>query len=339
MQEEKLKPFLRTTNTSETSETTETTETFETNNKQTTAIIIANPTSGSYQQNQQQIEETLAQLRKQGWHAELRLTKEAGDARKLAKEAVAQKCDVAIAFGGDGTINEVIQELAGSETALGVLPSGTVNVWARETGIPLDIEGARTVLLKGQTRRIDLGYTPGHYFLLMAGVGLDGEITNAVEKKPAKRFGVLGYLFMGAWLGLGYPSFHATLQIDDRTVKVNALQIIVGNTQLYGGAIKYTWYAKCDDGLLDVCVVKKQTILGRIAAIGDFLLRHDRRKRWVRYFTCTSLTIHTRHPIAMQIDGDPRGYINEQDPPATFNVVPGALKVIVPQNLPEDIFS
>src|SRR5690348_11392516 len=206
------------------------------------AIVIANPTAGSYTQNTAQIEETITQLREHGWDVELKLTEAQGDAGRLAREAVEQQLDVVVAVGGDGTINEVIQELAGSETALGVLPSGTVNVWARETGIPLDIAGARTVLLKGQTRRIDLGHTPGHYFLLMAGVGLDGEITNAVEKKPAKRFGVLGYIFMGAWLGLGYPSFHATLQVDDRTVKVNALQIIVGNTQLYGGAIKYTWY-------------------------------------------------------------------------------------------------
>ena len=334
MQEDTLKPAMPTASSAETSAT---------KTKQTTAVIIANPTSGSYQQSKQQIEETLVQLRKQGWQADLRLTQNAGDARRLAKEAVAQKCDIAIAFGGDGTINEIIQELAGSETTLGILPSGTVNVWARETGIPLDVAGARKVLLQGQTRRIDLGYTPGHYFMLMAGIGLDGEITHAVEKKPAKRFGVLGYLLIGTWLGLGYPSFRATLDVDGQTVKVNALQIIVGNTQLYGGAIKYTWHAKCDDGLLDVCVVKKQTVLGRIATFADFLLRREQRKQWVRYFTCTALTIHTRQPVAMQIDGDPKGYINEQneheDSATTFHIVPGALKVIVPQKTPEDIFS
>lgn len=333
MQEEKLKPAINASQISETSETTVT------KSKQTTAVIIANPTSGSYQQNKQQIEETLTQLRQQGWQAELRLTQHAGDARLLAKEAVAQKIDVAIAFGGDGTINEVIQELAGSETTLGVLPSGTVNVWAREIGIPLDIAGARNVLLHGQTRRIDLGHTPGHYFLLMAGVGLDGEVTNAVEKKPAKRFGVLGYLLMSAWFGLSYPSFRASLEIDGRTVKINALQIIVGNTQLYGGAIKYTWHAKFDDGLLDVCVVKKQTALKRIATISDFLLRREQRKQWVSYFTCTSLTISTRKSVAMQIDGDHKGYINENDTSTTFNIVPGALKVIIPQNPPQDLFS
>ena len=110
-----------------------------------------------------------------------------------------------IAAGGDGTINEVIQGLAGSETALGVLPSGTVNVWARELGIPLDDTRARNVLVNGQTRRIDLGRINGRYFLLMVGIGFDGEVTQAVEGKPLKRlvFSVIPWLFYGLDLDIG----------------------------------------------------------------------------------------------------------------------------------------
>src|SRR5438552_602963 len=143
---------------------------------QTTSIIIANPASGSYTQNRQQIEETLSFLRQHGWQVDLRMTRAAGDAQRLAREAVEQKLQVGIAVGGDGTINEIIQELAGSDTALGVLPSGTVNVWAREVGIPLDNNGARDVLLHGQIKRVDLGNASERYFLLMVGIGLDGEV-------------------------------------------------------------------------------------------------------------------------------------------------------------------
>jgi len=102
----------------------------------TTAILIANPTSGSYIFNAQQIKDTITFLREHGWQDELKLTAAAGDARRFAHEAVEQRINVVVAVGGDGTINEIIQELAGSDTALGVLPSGTVNVWAREMGIP-----------------------------------------------------------------------------------------------------------------------------------------------------------------------------------------------------------
>ena len=306
---------------------------------QVSTIVIANPTAGSYLYQAHRIKETVRFLQSHGWQAELKLTKEAGDARRLAREAVQQRINVVTVVGGDGTINEVIQELAGSETALGVLPSGTVNVWAREVGIPLDMERARNVLVNGQTRHIDLGKINDRYFLLMVGIGIDGEVTHAVEKRPAKRFGVLGYLLIGTWLSLGYPAYRANLQMDDREVKANALQIVIGNTQLYAGAIKYTWQAKCDDGLLDVCIVRKRSVLGRIAVGLSFLLRDKRRYQWVRYETGASIDISTRYPVAIQIDGDSMGYTFQGHPPTTITAAPAALKVIVPQHLPPGLFS
>jgi YegS/Rv2252/BmrU family lipid kinase len=311
-----------------------------THGEETTAIIIANPTAGSYAQHEQQIQETIAYLQEHGWQVELWLTQQAGDARRLAGKAVEQHKQVVVAVGGDGTINEIIQELANSKTALGVLPSGTVNVWARETGIPFDNEGARDVLLHGQTRSIDLGQVGDRYFLLMAGIGMDGEVTHAVEKKPVKRFGVLGYLVLGTWLGFGYPSFRVILRIGDHTIRANALQVIIGNTQLYGGVIKYTWQAKCDDGRLDVCVIRKQNVLGRIAVAFDFLLRRKQRTQWVKYETGHDILVQTTRPIAMQVDGDPADYTPQRGfPPVTFCVAPRALNVIVPQQIPESLFS
>lgn len=328
MQEETVEKLPEPSSTSQRSKTA------------TTAVVIANPTAGSYAQNEHQIRGTISYLQQNTWQVELWLTQQAGDARRLAGKAVEQKKDVVIAVGGDGTINEVIQELANSETTLGVLPSGTVNVWARETGIPLENIGAREVLLHGQTRSIDLGQVGDRYFLLMAGIGMDGEITQAVEKKPVKRFGVLGYLVIGTWLGFGYPGFRVVLQVGEQTIRANAIQVIIGNTQLYGGAIKYTWQAKCDDGLLDVCVIHKQNVFGRIGVAIDFLLRREQRRQWVKYETGQDIKIHTQKPIAMQIDGDPAGNTPAQGfPPLTFHVVPGSLKVIVPQNPPEALFS
>jgi diacylglycerol kinase (ATP) len=302
------------------------------------AVLIANPTSGSYFQNARQIVETINYLRRNGWQADLQLTRAEGDARRITREAVEKEIAVVVAVGGDGTINEVIQELAGSETALGVLPSGTVNVWAREVGIPLDNAGARDVLLHGEIRTIDLGKINDRYFLLMAGLGLDGEVTHAVEKKPIKRLGVLGYLLIGTWLGLGYQAFRVLLELRGRVIKLNALQIIVGNTQLYAGALKYTWLAKCDDGLLDVCIVRKRGILGRVMIVIDFLLRRKQRQQWVRYETGNTIKIRTRHPVAIQIDGEPFGHTPKGEP-IIFTVARHALKVIVPYQTTAEIFS
>jgi len=299
------------------------------------AVIIANPVSGSFLQHYtQSLDETLNFLRQQNWRVELNITKAPGEARQLAHEAMSQQVDIVIAAGGDGTINEIIQELAGSETVLGVLPCGTGNIWAREMGIPLQMVDARKVLLNGQIRCIDLGRCNDRYFMLMAGVGIDGAVTQAVEKMPIKRLGMFGYALIATWLGLGYPGFQARLRINHkRPVKLRALQIIVGNTQLYGGALKFTWEAKCDDGQLDVCVVRKRSMLGRIIVVIDFLLRRKNRQQWVRYYTATSLEINTRQPVAIQIDGEPIGYT-----PASFIVAPRALKVLVPQSIPEGLF-
>ncbi|HEX6479549.1 MAG TPA: diacylglycerol kinase family protein [Ktedonobacteraceae bacterium] len=300
------------------------------------AVIIANPTSGSgvFPHNAHHLHETLSFLRSHGWRAELCYTQGPGHAQRIARKAVEQKADVVIAAGGDGTINEIIQALAGSETALGVLPSGTVNVWAREMGIPLFGTRARDILVHGQTRRVDLGCVNGRYFLMMVGIGLDGTITEAVEKKPLKRLGILGYFLAATWLGPGYPGFPITLRVNENNVQIRALQIFIGNTQLYAGAFKFTWQAKCDDGRLDLCIVRKRGPLGRIVVLWDFILRRKQRSLWVRYETFTSIEIDSPQPIAIQVDGEAAGYT-----PATFSVVPRALKVIVPQKTSEGVFS
>src|SRR6266567_446699 len=300
------------------------------------AVIIANPTSGSgvFAHHTHRLHETLSFLRSHGWRAELCYTQKPGDAQRLAHNAVEQKADLVIAVGGDGTINEIIQALAGRETALGVLPTGTVNVWAREMGIPFDVAGARNVLLRGQTRRVDLGCVNGRYFLMTVGIGLDGTITQAVEKRPLKRLGIFGYFLAATWLGPGYQSFPITLHRDGNTVNVRALQIFIGNTQLYAGAFKFTWQAKCDDGLLDLCIVRKRGPLGRFVVLWDFILRREKRSLWVRYETFTSIEIDSPQPIAIQVDGESAGYT-----PATFSIIPGGLKVIVPQKAPAGLFS
>ena len=220
-----------------------------------------------------------------------------------------------------------------------MLPSGTVNVWAREVGIPLDNAGAREVLLHGKIRKIDLGQIEDRYFLLMVGIGIDGEVTHTVERKPLKRLGVIGYLLAAAWKGVGYHSFRVSLEINSRVIKMNALQVIIGNTQLYAGALKYTWRAKCDDALLDICVVRKQNFFGRIGFLLAFLLHREKRRQWIRYETGQVIKIRTREPIAIQLDGEPFGYTIRGNTPIILRVAANTLKVLVPHNTTSSIFS
>jgi len=168
----------------------------------------------------------------------------------------------------------------------------------------------------------------------MVGVGFDGEVTQAVEGKHLKRLGILGYTLAVLWLGPGYRGFPVAAQIDGYVVKSRAMQIFIGNTQLYAGAVKFTWRAKCDDELLDLCIVRKRNLWGRLVVARDFILRREQRRLWVRYDTFKTLKIETPEPIPLQIDGEAAGYT-----PAEFSVAPGALKVIVPQKTPVGLFS
>jgi YegS/Rv2252/BmrU family lipid kinase len=298
------------------------------------AIVIANPTSGFMPVQAGRMQDTLTFLRSHGWRVELWVTQGPGDGSELARKAVEQHANIVIAAGGDGTINDIIQGLVGSETALAVLPTGTVNVWAREMGIPLDMQGARQVLVNGQTRHVDVGCINGRYFLLMVGIGFDGEITQAVEHKPLKRLGVVGYMLAILWYGPGYKGFPVVVTNNGVVVKTRALQIFIGNTQLYAGALKFTWQARLDDGLLDLCIVRKRSLPGRLIVLSDFILRRDQRRMWVRYDQFTSIQIDTPKPVAYQIDGDSGGHT-----PATLSIAQGALKVVVPQKTPHGLFS
>ncbi len=298
------------------------------------AVIIANPTSGFMPVQAARIQDTIAFLQSHDWRVDLWYTQGPGDGSELARKAVEQGADIVIAAGGDGTINDIIQGLVGSETALAVLPTGTVNVWAREMGIPLDAHGAQQVLINGQTRHVDVGCINGRYFLLMVGIGFDGEVTQAVDHNPLKRLGVLGYVLAIVWFGPGYKGFPVVVNNNGVVVKTRALQVFIGNTQLYAGALKFTWQARLDDGLLDLCIVRKRSLPGSLIVLSDFILRRDQRRRWVRYDQFTSIQIDTPKPVAYQIDGDSGGYT-----PVTLSVARRALKVIVPQKTPHGLFS
>lgn len=300
------------------------------------AVIIANPASHRFARGIEELHETVQFLQQHGWQVDLRLTHAAEDARIFTRKAVEQQAAMVVAVGGDGTIHSVIQELAGTKTALAVLPAGTFNVWARETGIPLDITQARDILLNGKVQRIDLGYVQKYdqYFLLMAGIGFGGEVTYEVKKDSLKWLGIPGYILTGIRLGLGFASFPVELLIDGKREQTRALQIVVGNTKLYGSLLQFTWRAKCDDGLLDVCVVRRPGRLQRLVVMWDFLWQLRRRRKWISYITCKAVEVRTRRPIAFQVDGEPIGHT-----PATFTIAPAVLNVIVPQASPEGLFS
>ncbi len=301
------------------------------------ARIIANPASGTLRHPtaMRELEDAVAYLSARGLPTELCLTERPGHAIELAREAVRAGMAMVIAAGGDGTVNDVIQALAGHETALGVLPLGTVNVWAREVGIPLYTPDACDVLLHGVRRRVDLGQAGSRYFLLMAGIGFDAEVARQVEQSKLKQLGlkVLDYLATVGRLSVTHEPTRIWMVRDGKRYSTRALMVIIGNTRLYGGAMTFTRNAIADDGWLDAVTVGGGGLMHRLAVLRRALLRRKSLGPRVRYDRAKRITIEATQPLPVQVDGEVIGNL-----PMTFTVAPRALTVIVPESAPASLF-
>jgi diacylglycerol kinase (ATP) len=288
------------------------------------ALLILNPRAG-VRAHTQVVERVVRAAASLGWCLDVVETLAAGDATRLAADAARVGQPIVLAGGGDGTLNEVIQALAGTATAVGAVPLGTINVWARELGLSLDPVEATRQLLRGSARRLDLGRVNGRYFLLMAGLGFDAVAVHAVEGSPQKRrFGLFAFLIAGAIEAIRTRGERLRLRADGRTFETNAALVTVGNTRLWAGAVRITHRATAADGLLDVCVFPGQSLLTKLRHLFlVFVGRHEDDPD-VTYLQVRELLVATRSPIPIQVDGEPLGTT-----PARIDIVPGAALVLV----------
>ena len=183
-------------------------------------------------------------------------TQRADEARLLAARAVSDGYRVIVAAGGDGTINEVVNGIGTSGSALGVLPLGTVNVFAQELGIPRQLEAAWALIQHGRPRTIDLARAESHgavrYFIQLAGVGFDARAVRTASWELKKKIGPLSYV----WAGLKTLSVpHARIEVSaNGNGSAAGVAVLIGNGRYYGGRFTLFPKARMDDGLLDVCV-------------------------------------------------------------------------------------
>src|ERR1035437_802789 len=257
-------------------------------------------------------------------------TERAGDARLLAARAVQEGFRIIVAAGGDGTINEVVNGIGTSDAALGVLPLGTVNVFAHELRIPRRIEAAWQVIQTGETRTIDLARAEAgaaaRYFVQLAGVGFDAQAVRTASWELKKRIGPLSYV----WAGLKTIS-SKPVDVEGSTngsgLCGRGVAVLVGNGRFYGGPFSLFPKARLDDGLLDICVFEKCGYLD-VLRYGQGILRGAHLGlRGVQYFQTEQLICSAAKATAFQLDGEDAG-----DVPVTFSVVPRALRVVVPKS-------
>lgn len=261
-------------------------------------------------------------------------TRSAGDARALAAQAVRDGFTTIVAAGGDGTANEVVNGIAGvpgglTVARLGILPLGTINVFARELALPRKLPLAARAILAGQESAIDLGQaefegdgrSEHRYFLQLAGAGLDSRAVELVDWQLKKKIGPLAYILAGL---RALNEKQPRIKPEPSDLAPGEL-ILLGNGRLYGGDFEVFPRASLRDGLLDVCLLPRVTTLGILRVALGIITGRLHRFSQARHFQTNKVRLSSPERVVVQLDGENAGLL-----PATFTVLPKALRVIVP---------
>jgi diacylglycerol kinase (ATP) len=256
---------------------------------------------------------------------EVAITTTRGDARRLAERACAAGTRLVVAWGGDGTINEVASALAFSDARLGIVPGGSGNGLARDLGLPLDPAGALEVVATGRERLIDAGRLNDALFVNVAGIGLDAEIARRLAMPEARR-GLAGYVQATVAELPGYRARRYAIEVDGHRRERRALFIAVANSRQYGNGAQIAPAARLDDGKLDLVVIEDQPTWRLLAQLPAFFRGALGPGPGLSMDQVADAVIHADGPIGFHVDGEP--LLGERC--LRVGIHPGALRVVVP---------
>jgi diacylglycerol kinase (ATP) len=255
----------------------------------------------------------------------------AGDAAALASEAVELGYRAVVAVGGDGTVAEVISGLAGSQVPLGIVPQGTANQVAGNLHLPMDVERAVDVVVRGRTVPMDVGLLEsGRHFALIAGAGWDAEVMAIATRALKDRWGFWAYLYAGLRRAIAPASALFRITVDGQEFEVRAATVLVANVgQIFHEMLPFELpiapESSISDGLLDVCIFAPRNLPDVAAVLWKVASRRYRGDERMLYLQAREIRIEADPPVIKQVDGDPAG-----ETPLVARVVPGGVRVFVP---------
>src|SRR5919198_730696 len=232
------------------------------------------------------------------------LTERRHHATDLARTAITSGAAIVIAWGGDGTINEVASVVAGSASAMGVIPAGSGNGFAHELGLPCDPHAAVDVILRGRDALIDVGELDGRSFFNIAGIGVDAVIAEQFNTRSMGRRGMGPYVAIGLREAFRYRAARYRIVLDGEEVHSHALLIAFANGREYGNGIRLAPHARMDDGKLEAVVVEDRNPLARLWG-GRHLVRettHLAAKITLR--SIERADVYSDVPIRYHLDGE-----------------------------------
>jgi diacylglycerol kinase (ATP) len=262
------------------------------------------------------------------WSVEI--THGLGDAADLAAQLAAQGAEIVAVYGGDGTISEVASGLAGTQTAMGLLPGGTGNVLTFEFGIPRNLtRAARLIISEHDVRVVDVGQVGQRSFLLRVGAGLEALTVKQTTRKMKDQFGLLAYGIAGLQALVESRPVIYQMDLDGQQVEVKGVLCTVANASHFGVLPGLTLSSPIDiaDGLLDVIVMDRVDLQNTLALFSKSQIGPVNLGR-LKHWQVRSAVIDAQPTQATQVDGDTLGTT-----PLSVRSLPKALRVIVPCQL------
>jgi YegS/Rv2252/BmrU family lipid kinase len=308
------------------------------------AYLVYNPAAGRFPSHLL-AERAARVLRQHGWDLSLWQTLDGEHILRLARQAAEAGMEAFFMAGGDGSLNQALGGLIGTETALGVLPAGTANVWAQELGLPgltwtrwLALEESARRLTRPVVRQVDLGLCNDRPFLLWAGVGLDAFVVHHMEPRSPleKNFAVAHYAASVVWHASLWRGMNLQVEADGRQVSGKFLLASVSNVHLYaGGYALLSPEARLDDGLMDLWLFEGDTLADLVQLGWDLGTGRHRNSSQVKHLPFFhDLRLEAEKPLFVQVDGEPAPASHT----LTIKTLPQALRVLVPENTPYPLF-
>lgn len=283
-------------------------------------LFIVNPISGTGKQKKlnKNLEKTLDYSL---FSPKIVHTQHAGHATELSREAIGRYKYV-IAVGGDGTVNEVVKGLTGSETTMGIIPVGSGNGLARHLNIPMDMDEAIKVINKQLVKRIDTVKINNELSVNVSGVGFDAHVAHKFAKNGKR--GSIPYVKIAATEFQQYKTQAYKIVIDGKPMFRNAFMISLANSTQFGNNALISPEAKIDDGLVDVCILSDFPKVEAPALAARLFNRTMHKSKFIEIVRASKVEIDTNHPIIGHIDGEPVVF----DDMLNIEVQPASLKIV-----------
>lgn len=290
--------------------------------KKLRAVFIVNPFSGVGRQ--KAIEKHLRQqLDHDAFDFEIIYTERQHHATRICENAISKGVELVVAVGGDGTINETAKHLVGKEIPLGIIPSGSGNGLAHHLKIPVEVTKAIKVLNQKHTKKIDTVEVNGQFFLSIAGVGFDAFVAKKMSRE--KKRGFFKYLLITVSEYLSYRPKKFTLIVDGKKVKRKALFISLANSDQFGNNASIAPHAKIDDGMIDICIMKKFPLWKSIILAPMLFTGKIDRSPYIEIFRAREVDIKQKNK-RINLDGESVKLSHK----LSIKVLPQSLTVIVP---------